>query len=222
VKSSREHIDAAIAVIFRPGDVVELRIPKAGRLRTISGYFDDYTKLADAIEEYSGRFEGVYYTLNPVNPSLLARAQNNAKEYAAVTTNDRDIVLRRWLLIDIDPVRPAGVSSSDPEKDAARLKAKAVRTWLTEHGWPVPLAADSGNGYHILYRIDLENTEESTALVKSCLLALAPKLDDDTIKIDTAVSSHQSRWNCRRPPKSWAGKRQSIRRGLEAQHRRNR
>lgn len=57
-KASREHIDFAIAALFRPGDVVELRIPKAGRLRTISGYFDDFGKLADAIEMHSGKFRG--------------------------------------------------------------------------------------------------------------------------------------------------------------------
>jgi hypothetical protein len=164
VKASREYIEAAIAALFRPGDVVELRIPKAGRFRTISGYFGDFAKLADAIEKHSGDFEGIYYTLNPVNPALLSRANNNAKEYAQATTNDRDVVRRRWLLIDIDPVRPAGVSSSDLEKDAARLKAKAVRAWLSERGWPAPLAGDSGSGYHLLYRIDLENSAESTEL----------------------------------------------------------
>ncbi len=187
MRASREHIDAAIAALFRPGDVVELRIPKAGRLGTISGYFDNFTELAAAVEKHSGNFEGVYYTLNPVNPALLARANNNTKEYAQATTNDRDIVRRRWLLIDIDPVRPAGVSSSDGEKQAARLKAKEVRAWLGERDWPAPLAADSGNGYHVLYRIDLENNEESTVLIKSCLATLASKFDEDTIKIDTTV-----------------------------------
>jgi len=114
-KSSRVYIDFAIAALFRPGDVVELRIPKAGRLRTISGYFDDFGKLSEAIEMHSGNFEGIYYTLNPVNRALLEKKKKNAKEYAQATTNDRDVVRRRWLLIDIDPVRPAGVSSSDLE-----------------------------------------------------------------------------------------------------------
>ena len=186
-KASRQHIDFAIAALFRPGDVVELRIPKAGRHGTISGYFDDFSKLAEAIDMHSGNFEGIYYTLNPVNPALLARANNNAKEFAQATTNDRDVIRRRWLLIDIDPVRPAGVSSSDLEKAAAKAKARAVRAWLAERGWPAPLPADSGNGYHLLYSIDLENNEGSTALVKACLTALASKFDDDTIKVDTTV-----------------------------------
>ena len=186
-KASRQHIDFAIAALFRPGDVVELRIPKAGRHGTISGYFDDFSKLAQEIEMHSGNFEGIYYTLNPVNPALLARANNHAKEFAQATTNDRDVIRRRWLLIDIDPVRPAGVSSSDLEKAAAKAKARAVRAWLAERGWPAPLAADSGNGYHLLYSIDIENNEGSTALAKACLTTLASKFDDDIIKIDTAV-----------------------------------
>lgn len=185
--SSREHIDAAISALFRPGDVVELRIPKAGRFKTISGYFDDFNRLAETIEQYSGEFEGIYYTLNPVDRALLGRANNHVKEYAQSTTNDRDIVCRCWLLIDIDPVRPSGVSSSDEEKQAAKLKAKAVRAWLAERGWPAPLAADSGNGYHLLYRVDLENSAESNALLKGCLGVLASKFDDDTVKIDTTV-----------------------------------
>lgn len=100
------------------------------RFRTISGYFDNFIKLADAIEEHSGDYEGIYVSLNSVNPALLARANKHAKEYAQATTTDRDIVRRAWLLIDIDPVRPAGVSSSDLEKEAARVKARAVRAWL--------------------------------------------------------------------------------------------
>jgi len=61
-KASRVDIDGAIAALFPPGDVVELRIPKAGRYRTISGYFSDFVKLADAIEEHSGDFEGISTT----------------------------------------------------------------------------------------------------------------------------------------------------------------
>ena len=41
-KASRQQIDFAIAALFRPGDIVELWIPKAGRFREISGYFDDF------------------------------------------------------------------------------------------------------------------------------------------------------------------------------------
>ena len=66
-------------MLFEPGQVVELRAPKAGKYGTISGYFNDHAKLAQELEELSGDVVAVYYTLNPVNPAPLARANNRTK-----------------------------------------------------------------------------------------------------------------------------------------------
>jgi hypothetical protein len=46
---------------------------------------------------------------------LLARANNRVVEYAKHATRDDQIERRRWLLIDFDPVRPSGISSTDAE-----------------------------------------------------------------------------------------------------------
>ncbi len=187
--SNSDHVENAIHLLFEPDSVVELRIPKAGKSGTVSGYFDDFGALATAIQEWSGAegVEAVYFTLNPVNPILLSRATNRVKRFAQLTTSDSDILKRRWLLLDFDPVRPSGISSSDVEKQAAREKARAVRGYLRELQWPEPLAADSGNGYHLLYRIDLPNDPPSTELVKRILVTLATKFNDDIVKIDTSV-----------------------------------
>jgi hypothetical protein len=114
-KFNKEHIDAGIKTLFEQGQVVELRVPKAGRLGTISGYFNNFTKLAEALAELSGEFEGIYYTLNPVSPDLLSRANNRWIDHAKSTTSDSDaeVLHRRWLLLDCDPKRPTGISSSD-------------------------------------------------------------------------------------------------------------
>jgi hypothetical protein len=45
--------------------------------------------------------------------------------------------------------------------------------------------ADSGNGFHLLYRIDLP--ADDGELVKRCLKALAHQFDTDAVKIDTSV-----------------------------------
>ena len=42
-------IRRAVDLLFRPGDVVEVRVPKAGRYRTISGYFSDFGELVSAV-----------------------------------------------------------------------------------------------------------------------------------------------------------------------------
>lgn len=187
-KADRENIEAAIKTLFEPEQVVELRVPKT-KQGTISGYFNDHSKLAVELEELSGEVGAVYYTLNPVNPALLARANNRIRAYATELTNDAaDSILRRaWLLVDCDPVRPAGVSATVEEKQAAKQLAAEVRDHLKSLGWPDPVIADSGNGYHVLYRIDLPNDKESRSLLESVLKALAARLDTGAVKIDQKV-----------------------------------
>jgi putative DNA primase/helicase len=166
----------------------EVRVPKAGRFKTISGYFSNVVALVDALEALSNeRYDGVYYTLNPVNPALLGRANNTVKNWAEHTSKDTDIVRREWLLVDIDPQRPTGISSTKEEKAAAKALVIAVRDWLAARGWPQPVICDSGNGYHLLYRIDLPNDDFSRGLVKGCLEALAAKFDTPAVHVDKTV-----------------------------------
>jgi len=46
---SRDEIMRAWRLFRQAGDVVELRIPKAGKFKTISGYFNDPAAFADAV-----------------------------------------------------------------------------------------------------------------------------------------------------------------------------
>ena len=88
----------------------------------MSGYFDDLEALAKAAMDCSGGVPGVYITVNPVNPMLLARANNDLVPYAKTTAADDDITARQWLLLDFDPVRPSKISSSEAEHEAATRK----------------------------------------------------------------------------------------------------
>lgn len=167
--------------------VFEVRIPKSGRHRTVRGYFDDPALAAKAVLAWSGAVPAVYVTLNPVNPALLARAANRLETYAESTTSDVDILARRLLLIDCDPKRPAGISSSHPEHAAAIAKAQEIAAWLHGQGWPDPIVADSGNGGHLLYRIALSNDPENTQVIQRCLQALAAQFDSAAVQVDTGV-----------------------------------
>lgn len=133
-------------------------------------------RLAKDARELSRRAEGVYATLNPVMTRV-----------GMGSATDRDIVRRRWLLVDIDPCRPAGTSSTDAERAAAFERARVVRDYLRSEGWPDPVLADSGNGYHLLYQVDLPNDEASRDLVRGTLAYLAARFDSDRAKIDTSV-----------------------------------
>ncbi len=188
LQADPQEIDRGLAVLFRPGDVVELRIPKTEHQGTISGYFDDPQKLASALASQNGAFAGIYTTLNPCAPSLLARSANRARNHTRTTTSDKDIAERRWLLIDCDPKRPADISASDDEHAAALARAREIRTVLAEEGWPAPVFADSGNGAHLLYRVDLPNDEHATKLLDGVVLcALAARFSDAVVEIDRTV-----------------------------------
>ena len=114
------------AVEALAGGVVEVRALADGA--THSGYFDDYERLACAVEALDAdpSVAGIYVTLNAVNPALLSRRANRIKMRLGrkdATTADADIIRRRWLPIDIDPIRPSGVSSTETEHDAADRKS---------------------------------------------------------------------------------------------------
>ena len=186
--SVADEIRRAIGYLSRPDDVGEVRVPKAGRNRTISGYFSDSERMAQEVEGLEAlHFPGVYRTLNPVNPALLARADNKLKKYVEYATSDADIVCRRWLIADFDPKRPAGISSSDAEHAAALELARRMRDALAGEGWPEPIFADSGNGAHLLYPIELPNDPEATDLVKRCLRALAARFNTDLVAVDEGM-----------------------------------
>jgi hypothetical protein len=186
-----QSIKYALELLLFPGSTAELRILDTS-CRTVSGYFRQHETLAEAALEWDA--PGIYVTLNPVNPDLYARAAERAVRYAKHTTSDKDIVRRRWLPIDFDPDRPSGVSSTDEEHDAALERAKSCRAFLRGCGWPEPILADSGNGAHLLCRIDLPNDETSAALVKNCLGALALLFSDETVNVDLTTYNAGRIW----------------------------
>ncbi len=190
----------ALGLLVEPGTVAELRaIGSDGRVS--SGFFDDVALMATAAEvlDASGEFSGIYLTLNPVNPALLARRANRVQSRLSrkdATTADGDIVRRRWLPIDVDPVRPSGISATADEHRAACRVARAIGDALTGGGWPRPVVADSGNGGHLLYRVDLPNDAASTDLVKGVLAALDLQFSSDVAKVDTANFNAARIWKC--------------------------
>jgi hypothetical protein len=183
----RSEILRTCQALFAPGQVVELRALDAvtrewRRPHTVSGYFDDWEKLAAAATGLRAR--GVYVTLNPVNPDLLARANNRLRNMQAgdQATADSDLIGRRWLPVDCDPVRPSGISATDAEHDLALARAREMRAYLQARGWPEPLLADSGNGAHLLYRVELP--ADDGGLVEGALAALAFRFTDALVTVD--------------------------------------
>jgi hypothetical protein len=184
-------IRAALDVLAPVRSVVEMRMPKTSK-RTISGYYDDWAALARDAAGWDTQAPGIYVTLNPINPALLARSRNRAIPFCDTTTADGDVIARRWLPIDCDPARPSGIPSTDAEHEAALARAAAIRDALTARGWPAPIEADSGNGAYLLYRVDLP--ADDGGLTARCLEALAFAWDDGAVAIDRSVHNPARIW----------------------------
>ena len=146
---------------IKPGEVVEIRIPHAeGTLDgkyvrgTLSGYFDNHELFCEAIKKAETlRHDGIYFTLQVIDPRLLARAFNRFK-IGGLTTSDNNVLFYRWLPVDFDPVRPSGISSSDSELQEALSLRDTVSQWIVESlRFPKPIKAMSGNGGHALFRL---------------------------------------------------------------------
>jgi hypothetical protein len=174
------------------GGVAEIRLFGALRNKgTVAGYLDadHFAEVPKALAKYS-HASGIYLVLNELNPALQARASNRFEEYIKATTADHDILRRRWLPIDCDPVRPSGISSTDEEHQKSLDLAKIIARYLHDElgiSTDSLILADSGNGAHLLVSIDLPNDDDSRILVERCLKGLAHRFNTDTVKVDTST-----------------------------------
>lgn len=178
---------------FCPDGIVEVRCLNVGgrNNRVDAGYYTDFERAAADVQRYvnDGKTSGVYFTMNAPDPALLARSANRMTEWTRCTTSDTDIIERRWLLVDCDAKRPAGISSTEAELDAAQERGADVTEWLLSKGMPEPVTAMSGNGCHVLVPVKLPNDDAATKLVRAVLELLHYKFSDDRVTIDTAVSN---------------------------------
>jgi len=186
-----KRIEQTILQLGNQGEVHELRILDTHQ-GIQSGYFNDPAKLAHAAASLDGKYN-VFFTINPVKPELLARADNHLAK-AKQTTGDDYIEQIAYLPIDLDPERAAGISSTDKEHENALKKARQIRSYLKKLGWPDPLFADSGNGAHLLYYVDLNNTSENRALIQRILQSLDFKFSSKKVHVDKATYNPARIW----------------------------
>ncbi len=132
----------------------------------VSGYYDDYEKLAQDIEPFDGK-GNIYITINPSRPELLARAANRLQFAARTTTSDDEILCDLWFPIDIDPIRPADISSTDDELLLSIARRDEIVEFLSP--WAQPIKGMSGSGGHGLIRLPGYPNNEDTRHTKERL-----------------------------------------------------
>lgn len=188
-RSDDTAVKETLATLF-PSSIYELRVIGASdgrREGVFTGTFasDSSSSVLNSLGQLT-HWKGAYVTLNRIR-NEGARGQTGGLQCGARATGNADIDRIQWLLVDLDPVRPAGVSSTDVEHQAAIERAQAVRAFLVEeYGWPEPLLASSGNGAHLLFRADLAPESD---LPKRLLAVLDGLFTDEQVGVDKSTFS---------------------------------
>jgi hypothetical protein len=182
------------SIFIHEDEIVETRILQ-GR-NASAGYFDnhaDFRKAVSATDKIP--HDGIYFTAQVIDPRLLGRSYNRLKQGIS-TTSDNNVLAYRWLPIDIDPVRPSGVSSSNSELRQAYNLREQVIEWIADNlDLTNPVKAMSGNGYHLLYRLpDIENNQQNRTFIKNVLEMLDDKFSTSAVGIDTTVFNPGRIW----------------------------
>lgn len=186
-------IRQTIGLLKPNNELFEVRIiGKGNRKRIISGYFTDVDTLIKQFDTIDPRSTNMYITINKVNEACYSREQHDCFRQTDSTTHDHEIDSYEWLFIDLDPVRVTETSSTDSELEEARMIADKVYQYMEGLGFKKPIRGMSGNGHHLLYKIDLLNTDDNKKLMERCLTNLASMFNNGKVKIDV-VNHNQSR-----------------------------
>lgn len=188
-------VKEALELIHPAGEIFEIRTIKKipGQKSVIrSAWFEDATTAANTLSKEYLEGTQCYMTLNPLKqetPKIYADHGSPSTFYNRYkNTADIDVDTRKWILIDIDPIRPTNTSSNEQElQDSYKVAGKIFQYLHTDHHFAEPLVVMSGNGYHLLFKVKMRANAENTAKVESLLHLLGEKFNSDISHVDTSV-----------------------------------
>jgi hypothetical protein len=182
----RGEIERAVSLFFAPGGRYAIQALRSGWWEIV--HADDTNEIVATVEGFADQ-AGVYFGMNPLRPGFVKPVPGPGETGKGWYNPDVDC--RRWLLVDIDPVKPSelpkATNTTESEKAEASAVVGAVIARLSRLGWPVPIIVDSGNGYHLYWRVDLANDKLSQQAISKFLKRLAGEVDTAGAKIDKAV-----------------------------------
>lgn len=172
--------------LFEAGDLINLRALTHRRTGMISKFSADKDRVARVVVANDGNpdFKGIFVQLQHIDPDALAAATNEGG------VKSLHIDRYRWLLWDIDTLRlnKSKTNASDTERDRSWQVLKAVHRFLRARGWPQGVICDSGNGWHILHRVDLPNTPQVYDMLAKCLKAVAARFNNEDAEVDISTA----------------------------------
>lgn len=194
LKINPQECERAIKLLHpTDGELFEIRLIGKNPHYAASGIFSSAETAVKALCNYQAGYKKddaalnstIYISLNPPVQDCYSLAQHDKFIEGALTVSDKDIDCLNWLFIDFDPERRTGVSANEDELKLAEDKAHEVYDYLRNMDFPEPVIAMSGNGYHLMYRLDsLANNEENVKMLEDTLKAISAKFSDERVKID--------------------------------------
>lgn len=180
-----KEIRKAINVLKPNNQLFECRVIYNSRA-TYSGYFKGADELINGMSGIRDFADcNFYITLNELNCACYDRSQRGRFEKnSKATTSDNDVIGYQWLMVDLDPRRPTGTSSDDSQIEKAKKKGNKLYTFMKNLGFEEPVMGFSGNGVHLLYAVNLNNSEDNKMLLKNALATLNMLFADDEIDVD--------------------------------------
>lgn len=180
----KQEVTKALMLMKPNNQLFEVRVIYENK-KVYSGYFSDSETLVKELTKQPKGNCNVYITLNELNEACYDRSQKNKFELnSKATTSDNDVNGLDWLMVDLDPKRPAGTSSTDEQLDKAKKLGNDIYNFMQKLGFEKPLLASSGNGVHLLYRVCLKNSKENVQLLEKCLKTLNILFSTDDIEVD--------------------------------------
>src|SRR5271166_1057339 len=172
-----DDIRTAVKLLYRPGDVVEIRAFGPGGVRRVGRYEFGWA-LANAAAAEDAAGNDVYLVLCPstLPPSPI--------QDGAQGTREGDVKVRRFFLLDCDPIRP-NKRATDEEFARALDVAKKARAHILEITGTLPILASSGNGAHLLVPIaDFPNDPIHKERIKQFQKVIAKKFSTTEVVIE--------------------------------------
>lgn len=162
------------------------RVIRAEKNKIVTGWFTDADELVCELQRLDS--VSAYMTVNPVTISRRPieaknKLQNYRKDFCC---NDQDILVFRYLIIDIDPPRIGNTNVNSTDKELAScidLRNQIIDEVGLSH---CSLTGTSGNGAFILVHLsDCEMGEIQNQKVEGFLKYISDKYKGNPCSVDT-------------------------------------
>jgi len=168
--------------------VSEVRVIRSGSGIVGIGFFDDEDAFVSECVR-TNTAGNVYVGIQPRPRRLFDHAPNVVRPLKS-GAGRKDIEVVTSTVIDLDPVRPKDMASTEEELAAAMETAAAAATWAEGEGVARPARMMSGNGAQLWFAVppivlDDDNRNVVQANLKAFEAELRAKVESDRIKVDS-------------------------------------